>query len=117
MTVRFHDDVKLDVEEIQSYLFEERPGWEVFFMEAFLDLVARIADGHWRYQAVHDDDDENPLPPQYRRAFMQRFRYAVLYEVLDDESVYILAVQHMRQHPEAWKARVGLEAANDTDDG
>jgi len=39
-----------------------------------------------------------------RRVLANRFPYGVLYAI-DDRSIYILAVMHLRRQPDYWRAR------------
>lgn len=68
--------------------------------EQFLDEV----------QAVYDHIEQFPaaFPEVYRdarRALVRRFPYAVFYR-LRDNTAHILACEHVRRHPRAWRDRV-----------
>ncbi len=42
---------------------------------------------------------------EIRRVLTNRFPYGVLYAV-DDSSIHLLAVMHLRRHPDYWRKRV-----------
>jgi toxin ParE1/3/4 len=47
----------------------------------------------------------SPIDSRYRRAFVKRFPYAVIYR-LEADVLYILAVAHLRRKPGYWRTRV-----------
>lgn len=42
----------------------------------------------------------------YRRAICKAFPYKVIFEPLEDGSIYVLTVIHQNRHPDTWKERV-----------
>ncbi|MBK6722346.1 MAG: type II toxin-antitoxin system RelE/ParE family toxin [Pyrinomonadaceae bacterium] len=46
-----------------------------------------------------------PIEDRFRRCLIERFRYGLIYEIIDDEIV-IQVVMHTSRDPEYWKTRV-----------
>lgn len=88
--------------QAQAELFEARDWYEarqeglgIEFSVAVDATVANISDRPLAYPRVHNE---------IRRAILQRFPYAVFFELLEDEIV-VLAVLHGRRHPRIWQSR------------
>jgi plasmid stabilization system protein ParE len=56
---------------------------------------------------VQFPDAWHPLSPRTRRSRTKRFPYGVVYQVRSD-LVLVVAIMHLRQHPDSWKQRLGL---------
>jgi plasmid stabilization system protein ParE len=87
---------ELDLEGIEDWYEEQRPGLGHEFREAVDTVIARIAD--------------NPLayPDRYRgarRALLRRFPYVLWYRVLEN-LVVVLACVHGKRNPRAIRARL-----------
>jgi plasmid stabilization system protein ParE len=59
--------------------------------------IAQILEQPEAYQCVDGEIRRYFLTPKYP--------YGVLYEILDDETIYVLVVMHLRRHPDYWKGR------------
>jgi plasmid stabilization system protein ParE len=89
--IEYHPGARLDVLEIVEY-YEQTGGTSVadgFVLELqrYIESVAERPESHPKY--VKD----------VRRANMRRFPYHVLFRVLDQETIKILAIKHNRRHP------------------
>ena len=51
-----------------------------------------------------------PLSARTRRCRLNRFPYALLYQLRND-SILVVAVQNLHQHPDSWKNRLNPEAS------
>ena len=94
--VHIQPDAEIDLEEAAAWyeLQQKRLGHN------FLDEV----------QGTFDQIENNPnlYPVVYRsirRAIMNRFPFAVYYQ-LKEETVIVIAVMHGSRHPARWKKRI-----------
>ncbi len=67
--------------------------------EQFLQQYERVEARIGSFPNAHTAVDG-----QVRRAYLRRFPYSVFY-VLEDETIFVLAVIHDHRDPEIWKAR------------
>ena len=95
MRIRFHAAAEKETEEVADYYDHQLPGLGAEFyheLGAIMDLL-----------------EPNPgmgvvYSGPYPRVLMQRFPFAVYYEVADNQ-IRIMAVAHQRRMPEYWKGR------------
>lgn len=87
-----------DIEEIAAHLKDFRLGLEKRFAAQLRELLERIEAMPELYGAVWED---------VRAARLKRFRY-VLYYVVFEQSVEVLAILHGARDPAAWQARRGI---------
>jgi plasmid stabilization system protein ParE len=86
-----------DVEGAVLYYFARGPQL-AFRLLAELDVAFdRIRENPRQFAFV-----EEPV----RRVLLRRFPYSIYY-VVEDETVSILGVIHLKQHPDTWKQRGG----------
>lgn len=48
----------------------------------------------------------NPYLHQTRRAILNRFPYAIVYKIYDEEIIVAHAVMHMKRKPDYWQERL-----------
>ena len=65
----------------------------------FLSEVQRVVQGI----AIHPEAAPK-VKGKIRRRILTRFPYAILYQV-DPDEIVILAVMHLRRHPDYWHSR------------
>ena len=91
------DEAEVDLERAFDHYQRERPNLGLEFLDEFrraLDLMIRHPRA-WQ-----------PLDDVYRRCRLHRFPFGVVYRV--DEAavqIVIVAVMHLSDRPEAWRAR------------
>lgn len=91
MKVELGSAANLDVLEIMEYYDEAVDAvLAADFYAEFWRVVDRIAEWPQSFP-IHVKD--------YRRANLSRFPYNILYRIVEDETVRILAVRHPRRHP------------------
>jgi toxin ParE1/3/4 len=95
MSFAFHPEAEAEFLASIDY-YEEREiglGYD-FSVEVFAAIQnVAIHPGAW---PVMEDD--------IRRCLVNRFPYCVLYSI-EKSGVFILAVMHLRRHPDYWKVR------------
>ena len=83
-----------DIEKARAWYETERSGRGGRFQLAVEALV----------QVIGDHPDAFPVVrANVRRAFVSRFPYALYYQLLDDETLEVIACLHTRRHPRTWE--------------
>lgn len=95
MTVKILDEAQQDLETAVDYYNEESPGLGYEFADEFYHTIDRIAD---------NPDAWHPISKRTRRCLTHRFPFAVIYQKRET-ILLILAVMHLRRHPDFWKGR------------
>ncbi len=95
MKVAFLQPAETELFAAIDYYNLQREGLGLEFAAEVRHGLERIA----RYPAAW-----TPMSPLIRRCRLQRFPYALLYHVSND-TVLIVAVQNLHQHPDVWKSR------------
>ena len=91
MKIRYHRQVPPEVWEACDYYDERCPGLGDQFFEELSQLVAKISKHPERWPLLRDGDPR-------RRALLNRFPYAVIYEVRLD-CLKVLIVRHQSRRP------------------
>jgi toxin ParE1/3/4 len=84
-----------DIADAYRWYEAQRPGLGQEFLEAVESAFERIAEQPLRYAPVHRET---------RRTFLRRFPY-VVFHVLRDDCVNVLAVLHQRRSPRLVRRR------------
>ncbi|MCP4501729.1 MAG: type II toxin-antitoxin system RelE/ParE family toxin [Deltaproteobacteria bacterium] len=103
MKITFHDAIAQDLDDILTYLYEERPGWDEFFSAEFETLLDKIEHSPWIGKHA-----EESLPENCRRVFLRRFPYSLVYRVGRDEIV-VVSIHHMARNDLHWRSRLQNE--------
>ena len=85
-----------DVRAARNGYEEHRRGLGAAFVQCLEACIAKIE----RNPEIAPVVDE-----ETRRAQLRRFPYVVYYDLLDDDTILVLAVWHGRRNPEGWKER------------
>jgi plasmid stabilization system protein ParE len=96
MTLQILEEAQLDLEAAVDYYNEESPGLGYEFADEIYRTFDRIAGNP---EAWH------PVSKRTRRCLTHRFPYAVIFR-MRDAGVLVIAVMHLRRHPDFWKKRV-----------
>lgn len=75
---------------------ESRPGYGARFLDAVDDCLDAISGGPLLFPEVADG---------VRKALLRKFRYAVYFRVIDEDTIDVLAVAHQHQHEDTWQGR------------
>ena len=88
-------EAELDLDEAYSWYQAQAPGLAADFLGAVNTCLASIRRHQEAYQLVD---------PTMRRALLQRFPYAVFYEV-EAVDIIVYAVFHCARNPRSWRPR------------
>ncbi|MEQ9319870.1 MAG: type II toxin-antitoxin system RelE/ParE family toxin [Polyangiaceae bacterium] len=75
---------------------ESRPGYGARFLDAVETCLDAIAGEPLAFPEVDDG---------VRKALLRKFRYAVYFRIIDDDTIDVLAVVHHHQHHDTWRER------------
>lgn len=89
---RFHRLARRELTEAAEYYERESPGLGAAFLDAVESSVSAILEHPVAGTPIHEN---------VRRRLVQRFPYGVLYAV-EDDSVRVLAVMHLKRRPMYW---------------
>ncbi len=91
-----------ELEAAIRWFENERSGLAVEFKDAVLRLLDSIEADPFSFSPVPGTRHLD----QYRIAFDRRFRYSVVFQVLEQkQSVLVLSVQHGHRRPGGWQDR------------
>ena len=90
MIVQYHPLTTSDLNSAVSYYHRQRPGLgDELRVEAYA-AIERVRSNPFQFPVVDRD---------IRRGFVHRFPYAVLFRVINDETVRVIVIRHHRRHP------------------
>jgi plasmid stabilization system protein ParE len=89
--IRYHVEARVDVLEIVEY-YEDKEGPELAdeFISELERFIESVAERPLSYREVE---------PGTRRANLDRFPHHVLFQIIDDEMIKVIAVKHNKRHP------------------
>jgi plasmid stabilization system protein ParE len=93
--VVFRPQAQVELLEARDWYEARQEGLGVDFSAAVDATISNIRERPLAYPRVHNE---------IRRAVLQRFPYAVFFQLLEDDIV-ILAMIHGRRHPRTWQSR------------
>lgn len=88
-----------EIEVARRYLNEKAPGLGGRLVSDLERTLSEIVDRPLRFGKLETLPDS-----PFRRALLKHFRYAVVYEVLEDE-ILVVAVAHTSREPNYWLGR------------
>jgi plasmid stabilization system protein ParE len=96
MRVEFLDVAEAELAEAISYLNDQSEGLGFEFAAEVKKTIMRI---------VYFPEAWTKLSKRTRRCRTKRFPYGIIYQNRGD-LILIIAVMHLRRHPDTWKSRV-----------
>ena len=96
MIFRFTPEADAELTDARQWYSHHRKDLDLEFMECIELALSRIGSNPYLSPLVYGD---------IRRAVVQRFPFAIFYEVMAEE-IQIIAVFHSRRNPDTWKSRV-----------
>ena len=95
MEIIYASGVLEEVAESAKYYEHEVEGLGKAFLQKVRDAVDDIKENPRMFRIIHHP---------YRRHLLPRFPFAVIYR-LENSTIYILAVMHLKRRPYYWKYR------------
>ena len=95
MTFSFHPEAESEFHEDIDYYEGCELGLGYDFSIEVLATIQNIVNYPTAWPVIEED---------VRRCLVNRFPYGVVYSLEQDE-IFILAVMHLRRHPDYWKNR------------
>jgi len=96
MRIRFLAAARREFSEAVSYYDSKEPSLGDEFAEEVWETISRIAGHPSAWQQ---------LSSRTRRCLTKKFLYAVIYRA-QPNSLLIIAVMHLKRHPDSWRGRV-----------
>ena len=94
--VEFHPEAEAELEHAAAFYEERTEGLGEGFLAAAEEAVQR---------AVEWPSAGTPLEAGRRRVYLRRFPYAVVYRILTNGRIRVLAVADLRRRPRCWRGR------------
>ncbi|MBI1811716.1 MAG: type II toxin-antitoxin system RelE/ParE family toxin [Nitrospirae bacterium] len=96
MTFSFHSEAESEFYEAIDYYENSALGLGYDFSLEVLAAIQNVVSYPTVWPIIEED---------IRRCLVNRFPYGVVYSIEQSE-IFILAVMHLRRHPDYWKNRV-----------
>ena len=93
--VEFHDNADAEMREAATYYEQRVSGLGDDFLDEIEEGLNRIREFPLLWSSYEGE---------YRRYFLKRFPYGLIYRV-EAERIHIIAVAHIRREPSYWKER------------
>jgi len=90
MTVEYHPLTVSDLNNAVSYYNRQRPGLGDELRSEVYSAIERVGANPYQYAIIKNN---------IRRAFVHRFPYAVLFRIVNDNTIRVLVIRHHRRHP------------------
>ncbi len=94
---RLHPKALQEADEAAAFYQDRQPGLERRFLEALDDAIARVRRNPLIYRRVEGE---------IRKCRLLRFPYGLIYRIDAGDRLEVLAVMHIRKHPDSWKSRI-----------
>jgi plasmid stabilization system protein ParE len=99
MTYKFHPAARADYREAAAFYESRREGLGAAFSIEVEAAIARILEAPNRWRVIEQD---------VRRCLTRTFPYGILYTI-EDDSILIVSVMHLRRKPGYWHDRLSSE--------
>jgi len=100
MSLRIHLEAEAEIETARAYVEKQRPGWGARLLQELEEVLRSVETNPCQRTLL----ETVPDGASFRRVRLRRFRYNLIFEVLE-ASVIVLAFAHTRRKPNYWKAR------------
>jgi hypothetical protein len=100
VNLRILIEAEEEIEEARQYLNRQSCGLGRRFLDNLAASLAAIAADPFRFPKLETLPDDSP----FRRVLLHVFRYAVVFEIIDNMAV-VIAVAHCSREPNYWISR------------
>jgi toxin ParE1/3/4 len=95
MTFSFHPEAKDEFNAAIEYYENCSPGLGYDFSIEVFSAIENVVNYPTVWPVMEED---------IRRCLLNRFPYGIIYSI-EHDGIFILAVMHLRRHPDYWKNR------------
>ena len=93
----FHPEAKEELKRAINYYNECGSGLGYIFQEEVQNTIKRI---------IKFPEAWTVLSKNTRRCLTRRFPYGIIYQILEDKCILIVAVMHLNREPGYWEDRI-----------
>ncbi len=101
MKLRVHPEADEEVKAAMRYLNVQRPKAGDRFFAEYQTHLQRILDDPWSLPKL----ETAPQRLDVRRTLIRRYRYVIIFEILPDDEILLLAVAHGSRRSGYWLKR------------
>lgn len=94
--VRIRPEAQIEFNQSVDWYEERRRGLGKRFIESVDSAIHSISESPEQWARVHEDVRCNSV---------KGFPYQIYYRILDKDTVEVLSIFHVRQHPSVWQTR------------
>lgn len=106
MTLVVASAAEQDAADAVMWYDAQREGLGDEFLQALWAALEMIESFPTRFPVVTGKRSHRA----FRQALLSRFPYRVIFELQTDDVCVVLAIVHVRRHPDAWRERMEPEA-------
>lgn len=97
MNFIIHREAEIEFYNAVTYYEEQSDGLGIEFALEVFSTISQIVEHPFSWPR---------LSGKLRRCFCKRFPYSLVYEIIDEENLTILAIAHSSRKPGYWKDRL-----------
>lgn len=97
MNLFYLPEAREDVLAAVSYYYKCEEG----LAAKFYDQLKRAEN-----EIIENPEFWRPMGEGFRRKLLNRFRHGIIYHLLPDDTIEVVAVVHQSSRPNAWKERI-----------
>ena len=96
MTLKFHIRARFDIIQAVAWYEDHKKGLGKRFNKSLIAAFKHIADSPLQFPITFED---------FRKARIDRaFPFSIIY-IIDEDTIYVIAVAHDKRDPDYWKER------------
>lgn len=102
MKLRILADAEREIESARAYFNSQAFALGDRFLDDLEEALEQMATSPGSFPKL----ETLPANEPYRRALLKVFRYAVIFEILEEEELVVVAVAHTSRKPNYWLSRL-----------